>query len=386
MKYSTIALFTGVAGTLVLAGPAPAQEDEIDPNRAANLVILDETGVRNLGIETVEVLETDFEETVFALGRIEEIPTRHGVVSSRIAGRVIELNAQVGDTVTAGQIVATIESRQVGDPPPRIPLEAPLGGLVTESHVSIGEPIEPAKEIIDIIDLSEAYAIARVPEDQAGRLVPGTRAHIRVAALTDESFEGELLRFGVAADRESGTLDAVFLIPNPSGRLRPHMRAEFSIVLGKRANVMAVPREALQGDVANRVVYVKDFDLPNAFVKAPVLVGARNDRYVEIINGLFPGDEVVTKGSYPLGFAGGGSVSLKEALDSAHGHEHAEDGSELTPEKRAEMAAAESGHGHAEGHGGFPFLTTFFAGTSALLFILLVLSTWMRKGNGSATS
>jgi hypothetical protein len=52
-----------------------------------------------------------------------------------------------------------------------------------------------------------------------------------------------------------------------------------------------------------------------------------------------PADEVVTRGVYSLSFAGGGSISLKEALDAAHGHEHAEDGSELTPEKRAEMAA-----------------------------------------------
>ena len=76
------------------------------------------------------------------------------------------------------------------------------------------------------------------------------------------------------------------------------MRAEFSIVTNSRPNVMAVPLEALQGDPANRVVYVKDFEVPNAFVKCAVQVGARNDRYVEIINGLFPGDEVVTKGSY----------------------------------------------------------------------------------------
>ena len=62
-------------------------EDEINANDAANLVILDEVKVANLGIELVDSVEEDFEETVFAIGRINDIPTNHAAVSSRISGR-----------------------------------------------------------------------------------------------------------------------------------------------------------------------------------------------------------------------------------------------------------------------------------------------------------
>ena len=307
----------------------------------ADTIVLDETGVKNLRIETVEAEESDFEETVFALGRIAEIPERHGVLSSRISGRVIGLEAHEGDTVEKDQILVRVESRQPGNPPPVIELKAPLGGLVVESHIRIGEPVEPDKELLDISDLREVYAIARVPEDQAGKLAPGTKAHIRVAALGDKSLDGVMLRFGTSADRESGTIDAIFKVANPDLKMRPDMRAEFSIVLSKRENVIGVPRSALQGEASRRFVYVKHFDLPNAFIKTPVQVGQMNDRFAEIIAGLFPADDVVTKGAYSLSFAGGGAggVSLKEALDAAHGHEHAEDGGELTPEKKAEMDA-----------------------------------------------
>ena len=307
----------------------------------ADTIVLDETGVKNLRIETVEAEESDFEETVFALGRIAEIPERHGVLSSRISGRVIGLEAHEGDTVEKDQILVCVESRQPGNPPPVIELKAPLGGLVVESHIRIGEPVEPDKELLDISDLREVYAIARVPEDQAGKLAPGTKAHIRVAALGDKSLDGVMLRFGTSADRESGTIDAIFKVANPDLKMRPDMRAEFSIVLSKRENVIGVPRSALQGEASRRFVYVKHFDLPHAFIKTPVQVGQMNDRFAEIIAGLFPADEVVTKGAYSLSFAGGGAggVSLKEALDAAHGHEHAEDGGELTPEKKAEMDA-----------------------------------------------
>src|SRR5690349_16537944 len=93
-----------------------AASAKVDPQKAANTVILDENGVKNLKIETVEAEETDFEETIFALGRIESIPVKRSVVSSRIAGRVIEIKATLGDLVQAGTDVARIESRQPGDP------------------------------------------------------------------------------------------------------------------------------------------------------------------------------------------------------------------------------------------------------------------------------
>ena len=95
-----------------------------------------------------------------------------------------------------------------------------------------------------------------------------------------------------------------------------------------------------------------------------------NDRFVEIVSGLLPADEVVTRGAYSLSFAGGGSVSLKEALDAAHGHEHAADGSELTPEKKAEMAAAKNG-GKAASSGGGSKVWMYVSGG---LFLLLIAS------------
>ncbi len=345
----------------------------------SNTIVLDETGIKNLRIETVAAEETTFEESVFSLGRIESIPSRASAVSSRISGRIVELNVSPGDTVHTDQVVAKVESRQPGDPPPIISLRAPAAGLVMSSDARLGDPAEPEKALLEIIDLSEVYAIARVPEHQAGTMKAGTKAHIRVAALPEGDFAGELLRFGNSADRESGTIDAIFRLQNPKGLLRPGMRAEFSIVISQRENVLSVPRAALQGEASKRYVYVRDFDLKNAFIKTPVEVGESNDRMVEIIGGVLPADEVVTRGAYSLSFAGGGSISLKEALDAAHGHEHAEDGSELTPEKRAAAEAkkrAASGLPPADaGAQGNPVWMYI----SIVLFLLLLASVFTKK-------
>lgn len=350
--------------------------------RAANTIILDETGVKNLRIETFEAEETDFESTVFALGRIQAVPGRVAALSSRIPGRIVELRASLGDTVKAGDEVVRVESRQPGDPPPTVALKAPIGGLVTRTDLRLGDPVEPSSSILEITDLSEVYAVARVPEHLAGRMKAGALAHIKVAALPDEKLEGVLLRFGTSADRLSGTIDAIFRLANTSGRLRADMRVEFSIVLSRRSGVVSVPRAALQGEGGGRFVYVKDFELPNAFIKTPVTVGEVNDRFVEITGGLLPSDEVVTRGAYSLSFAGAGSVSLKEALDAAHGHEHAEDGSELTAEKRAELKAAKKnteGHHDHEEQG----VSVAWKYAACILALLLMASWFGRKGADS---
>ncbi|MEK0452076.1 MAG: hypothetical protein RL088_4344, partial [Verrucomicrobiota bacterium] len=68
---------------------------EITPEEAANLVILDAVGEKNLQIETIEAEETDFEETAFALGRIQAAPAGRAIVSSRVPGRVVSVEAHV---------------------------------------------------------------------------------------------------------------------------------------------------------------------------------------------------------------------------------------------------------------------------------------------------
>lgn len=378
MKFSRLAL---IAATIA-ATPLPSRA-EVDHVRATNTVVLDEIGAKNLRIESVEAEESTFEEAVFSLGRIEAIPAKRAGVSSRISGRVTALNFTLGNTVQAGAEILKVESRQPGNPPPVISIDAPIGGLVTKSPTALGDPVEPSTAIMEITDLSEVFAIARVPENQAGRMQPGTIAHITVATLPGQTMDGELLRFGTEADRESGTIDAVFRVTNPDSKLRPGVRAEFSIVLSKRDNVMSVPRAALQGEPSNRFVYVKDFGLKYAYIKTKVEIGEMNDQFVEILGGLLPGDEVVTRGAYSLAFAGGGSVSLKAALDAAHGHEHNEDGSELTAAQKAAKAGAGGEH-HDHGAEGAAAESPFWKITSGVLGLMLIVAV-VKGRKGSST-
>jgi cobalt-zinc-cadmium efflux system membrane fusion protein len=325
MNLKTFFLFVSIAGPLcawpALAGGASKHE--------ANRVILNDTAIANLNLKTVSAKDSEFEETVFALGVIRVAPGTKAVVSSRVPGRAISVSAHIDTKIERGAEAVLLESRQAGDPPPSIRLVAPISGYVSAVKIAPGQPVGVEDSLIEIIDLSSVHAVAALPEHLASRVKIGQKGRIRVVGFPDRDFEAEVEHIGTEADYETGTLEVAFHVANPETLLRPGMRAEFSIITSKREGVLSVPAEAVQGDSVQRFVYVADTELKGAFIKTPVVIGTQNDRRLEIKSGVLPGDEVVTRGAYALVFSGKGNTSLKEAMDIAHGHSHAEDGSEL---------------------------------------------------------
>lgn len=369
---------------------------------AVEPVILTEQGVKNLDIQTVVVKEADFELTAFARGRTEAIPEMRSTLSSRISGRVIENRLRLGAWVTKGEKLVLLESRQPGDPPPSIWLTAHADGTVTAALTTLGAPVEPSDSLAEIADLRTIHLVATLPQATAGKLASGTRARVRFPVHPETEFTGTLLRQTQAdpaavldqdisirsndgADADLNTVGVVFTIDNPDNRLRTGMSAECTVILEERENVMSVPREALHGGPSTRHVYVKHMTIPHAFDRVSVQTGLSNDQRVEILDGLFPGDEIVTRGSYSLGFAGaGGGHSLKEALDAAHGHEHNEDGSEMTAEQKALREAA-SGDTHDHGHGS-GLRELFFMAATGILAVLLVVTSLRRRQPADETA
>ena len=350
-----------------------------ESGRFQNMVRLKEAEAALLKLETAEAEETAFEETVFALGEIEVLPGKRAVVSSRIAGRAFSVLVIPSQEIAEGDEVAWIESRQPGDPPPTVMLPSPMAGTVSSVRIAPGQPVTPDDVLVEIVSLEVVEAAAQVPQHLAGSLATGQSARIRVAAYPDKVFEAKLAHLATEADAGNGTLEAAFHVENPDKLLRPGMKAEFTIVTGRREGVLAVPRAAVLGESGRRFVMVKDYELEHAFLKTGIVAGAVNDGFVEVVSGLFPGDEVVTRGAWNLASATS-SVSLREAMDAAHGHPHNEDGSEMTKEQIA--AAEEMQEGGREGGRGSMWspLAVFFAGTSGVLLVLLALVSLRRKG------
>ncbi len=263
-------------------------------------VEVSEVARRNLGLEMAEAELRPVETTLTVIGEITAEPERSATVSSRIEGRVTAIYAKAGQHVRRGQALVEIESYQIGDPPPRVRYAAPIEGTVTDRHVVIGDYVERNGHLFELADLREVLAVGRVFEGQIGQVAVGQAVRVRVPSYPEKIFEGEVERLGGQLDPASRSLPIFVRVPNPDRKLRPNMRATLSLVTARADLALVVPKRAILGEFGNPFVFVQREDELDLFERRAVVTGISDDLYVEILDGVFPGDLVVTQGNYSL--------------------------------------------------------------------------------------
>lgn len=246
-----------------------------------------------IGLKTAKAELRDIDVVLMLNGTVKLDPNLHAHISTRIEGRVEKLYVNMGDKVEKGQKLADIQSRQIGNPPPVVTLEATVGGVINDRSVTLGESVEPNKELFHIVDLSEVIVVAEVYEEDIGKVKLDQDARIRVLGYPDLAFDGKITFVGVELDPEKRTLPVWVTVKNPDGKLKPEMFAKVAIVLARNEGVLAVPKEAILEAGGEKFVFVQAGD---SFNRSDVQTGAEDDRFVEIKDGLVPDDVVVTDG------------------------------------------------------------------------------------------
>jgi multidrug efflux pump subunit AcrA (membrane-fusion protein) len=280
--------------------------------------------VQNLGLETAEVELRPMEKTFPALGSVDPEPGKIAAIASRVAGRVTKLTVHDGQRVTAGEVLLEVESRVVAEPPPRLTFKAPMDGVVLETNVILGGAVEPDQNLLTIIDLSEVDVVAQVFEAQIGAVKLGQSVRIKAIAYPEITFTGKVKTTAANLERDTGTLRVFVHTENPEGKLLPGMRAQLAFITEETDAAVVVPRAAVLGEAGDLFVYRQVMTAPFAYERTPVVVGMRDDRFIEIIEGVLPGDRVVTRGNYQLQYVSGGGGAQK--IEDDHGHSHGPDG------------------------------------------------------------
>ena len=174
---------------------------------------------------------------------------------------------------------------------------APIGGVIAERNVVLGETVEPSKVIFKVLDPSVVFVEGDAFEESLRELKPGQNVRIRLASYPDEVFAGKISRFSPMIDPQKRTLRFAVEVANSSGKLKPNLFSEMTIVVGGGGEVLSIPVEALITTEGENFVFV---DEKGAFRRADVVLGARDDRFVEVKKGLLPGDKVVTDGKQQI--------------------------------------------------------------------------------------
>jgi membrane fusion protein (multidrug efflux system) len=173
---------------------------------------------------------------------------------------------------------------------------APISGVIASRSIKTGNFVQINTPIFRIVDNSRLEATLNVPEREIATLKAGQPVELAADALPGQTFTGTVDRIAPVVDSGSGTFRVVCTFSG-DGLLQPGMFGRIKIDYDKRADALVVPRVALLDDDGDPAVFaVRNGKAARVSVK----LGYMDGEWVEIREGLKPGDGVVTAGKIAL--------------------------------------------------------------------------------------
>jgi Cu(I)/Ag(I) efflux system membrane fusion protein len=187
--------------------------------------------------------------------------------------------------------------RDKGVNPRTLDWPAPATGDVIEKRIINGQRVAAGDELYKIADHTHLWVIADVAESDLAAIKIGMRATVTVRAYMSQPIEGEVTFIYPELKPETRTARVRIEVPNPDGHLKVDMYADVVFQAGAgETPVVAVPTSALIDSGNRQVVLVAKGE--GRFEPRPVKVGRRGDGYVEILEGVRKGEEVVTSATF----------------------------------------------------------------------------------------
>ena len=204
-----------------------------------------------------------------------------------------------------------IREVRAGKNPMSLDWPAPATGDVIEKKVINGQKVKAGDELYRIADHSHLWVIADVAESDLSAIKLGTRATVTVRAYAAQPVEGEVTFIYPELRTETRTARVRIELPNPDGRLKIDMYADVVFQTGANEQpAIAVPASAVIDSGTRQVVLVAKGE--GRFEPRAVKLGRRGDGYVEVLDGVNKGEEVVTAATFLID----AESNLKAALQA----------------------------------------------------------------------
>ncbi|HAT6376916.1 TPA: efflux RND transporter periplasmic adaptor subunit [Legionella pneumophila] len=260
---------------------------------------------RMLDIKVVQATHRPMAQLLGLNGQIQLLPDAQADVSIRISGSVTAIDVNLGDSVKAGQRLATVQSRLVGNPPPSVAVNAPIAGIIDARNINLGQAVEPNTVLFHISNRDKLLVVAQVYEEHLGKVKVGQEVNVRVLSYPKQTFPGLVTLIEPNLDPLTRTVNVRITLDNKERLLKPGMFVRANVILTHNKAALTVPNAALLQADNQQFVFVQN---GGTYKRVDVKVGAVEDDYSEIIGGLVPGDLVVTQGNrelYTLWLSGG---------------------------------------------------------------------------------
>lgn len=328
----------------------------LDPARFTGEIAIDPVMVQNIGVRLAEAKRGELEQRIRTVGTVQYDETRLRDVNTKVAGWIETLHVdsvgaqvQAGDPlfelyspelfaaqeeyllahrglekaraqgsaaaieqaqqlldaaktrldffdISAEQVKAIIER---GEPTRTLTVRSPHTGVVIDRGAYQGMRVEPGTRLYRIADLSYVWVQATVFESQLPQVAQGQSATLTLSYLPGRMFEGEVAYVYPYLNEQTREARLRLAFANADGLLKPGMYAE--VVLHDLASEPAtlVPREAVIDTGERQVLFVSLGE--GRFEPRNVQTGRTGaDGWVEVLEGVQPGEPVVTSGQFLL--------------------------------------------------------------------------------------
>jgi len=176
-------------------------------------------------------------------------------------------------------------------------LQSPISGIVQTRMVDPGVVVQPGMGVLKIGDYSRVRLQANVAQEDAGYIRIGTPIQAQVPGVTDQPLTGKITSIFPQTNNDTRTVTVEAVVDNPQERLLSGQFLEMTILTNRKANTIAVPRNAVgEFNGENSVWVIEDNQAQRRVVETGMISGDR----IEITQGLKVGDRVITSGDSRL--------------------------------------------------------------------------------------
>lgn len=176
-------------------------------------------------------------------------------------------------------------------------IKAPFDGTVTLRHIKRGNTLQPNSPAFRVTRMERLQANLNVPERDIHKLKPGHPVKLSLDAWPGKTFAGAILRINPVVDASSGTVKVTALMQAGQAQLKPGMFGRVEILYDRHEQAVLVDKDAvLTEDAQDSVFVVEDGKARRRVIRT----GYQDEAHAEVLEGLKPGDVVVTTGQSNL--------------------------------------------------------------------------------------
>lgn len=177
-------------------------------------------------------------------------------------------------------------------------VKAPFSGVIDEVITEKGQVVGPGQQLMRIVNLSDMYVSANVPESFIGKIKNGAIVDVEVKS-TGKIYKGKVRQIGNYINPNNRNFSIEVAVPNSDNLLRPNQVAVLKIEDYKKANAILVPESIVtENAVGEKIIYTVDTSgkEPKA-IKKTIVVGLTSGANIEVKSGLNKGEQIIIEGA-----------------------------------------------------------------------------------------